>query len=469
MKKLNLFNLAWPIFIETAMFILLGFIDVYILSSYDDLAASSVNTANQTISIVTIVFQILSTAGAVMISQYLGAGKRKDASLVSVLLITSQLFFGVIISVIFLLFNRPVLMLIGADGQILEYASGYLFIVGGTMMFQALMNACAVIIRNHGMTKLPMFVTAGMNVLNTGLDLLTVPTMGVTGAAIATAISRIICSIVLVIILFKKIESQSAFKLLKPFPKKEFLSMLKIGVPSAMETFLYNLSQLAITSIVLYCLSENELIAKTYLQIITMFFYLFSMAIGQASQIMIGHLVGAKEYDEAYRQGLRSYRTALIITVITCIIGIVLRKPLISVFTDNPEVIAIGCTILLMNAFLEFGRTTNLVIINCMRGAGDVYFPAICAVLSNWVISVGCSYLLAVVCGMGIYGLWIALAADECVRGIMMIIRWKSGAWRAKRVVKEPDREESTTNQFVLANEKGAVALSPQKEKDRVA
>ena len=469
MKKLNLFNLAWPIFIETAMFILLGFIDVYILSSYDDLAASSVNTANQTISIVTIVFQILSTAGAVMISQYLGAGKRKDASLVSVLLITSQLFFGVIISVIVLLFNRPVLMLIGADGQILEYASGYLFIVGGTMMFQALMNACAVIIRNHGMTKLPMFVTAGMNVLNTGLDLLTVPTMGVTGAAIATAISRIICSIVLVIILFKKIESQSAFKLLKPFPKKQFLSMLKIGVPSAMETFLYNLSQLAITSIVLYCLSENELIAKTYLQIITMFFYLFSMAIGQASQIMIGHLVGAKEYDEAYRQGLRSYRTALIITVITCIIGIVLRKPLISVFTDNPEVIAIGCTILLMNAFLEFGRTTNLVIINCMRGAGDVYFPAICAVLSNWVISVGCSYLLAVVCGMGIYGLWIALAADECVRGIMMIIRWKSGAWRAKRVVKEPDREESTTNQFVLANEKGAVALSPQKEKDRVA
>lgn len=469
MKKLNLFNLAWPIFIETAMFILLGFIDVYILSSYDDLAASSVNTANQTISIVTIVFQILSTAGAVMISQYLGAGKRKDASLVSVLLITSQLFFGVIISVIFLLFNRPVLMLIGADGQILEYASGYLTIVGGTMMFQALMNACSVIIRSHGMTKLPMFVTAGMNVLNTGLDLIMVPMMGVQGAAIATGVSRIISSIVLLIILFKKIESPSALKLLKPFPRGEFLSMLKIGVPSAMETFLYNLSQLLITSIVLYCLSENELITKTYVQIITTFFYLFAMAIGQASQIMIGHLVGAKEYDEAYRQGLRSYRTALIITVITCIIGIVLRKPLISVFTDNPEVIAIGCTILLMNAFLEFGRTTNLVIINCMRGAGDVYFPAICAVLSNWVISVGCSYLLAVVCGMGIYGLWIALAADECVRGIMMIIRWKSGAWKTKRVVKESDGEESTTNQFVLANEKGAVALSPQKEKDRVA
>ena len=309
-------------------------------------------------------------------------------------------------------------------------------------MFQALMNACAVIIRSHGMTKLPMFVTAGMNVLNTGLDLIMVPMMGVQGAAIATGVSRIISSIVLLIILFKKIESPSALKLLKPFPRGEFLSMLKIGVPSAMETFLYNLSQLLITSIVLYCLSENELIAKTYLQIITTFFYLFAMAIGQASQIMIGHLVGAKRYDEAYRQGFRSYRTAIIITVVTCTIGIFLRKPLLSVFTDNAEVIAIGCTILLMNAVLEFGRTTNIVIIACMRGAGDVYFPTACAVLSNWIISVGCSYLLAVVCGMGIYGLWIALAADECVRGILMIIRWKSGAWKTKRVVKEPDREE---------------------------
>ncbi len=440
MKKLKLFQLAWPIFIETAMFMLLGFIDVYILSNYDDLAASSVNTANQTVSIVTIVFQILSTAGAVMISQYLGAKERRSASLISVLLLTSQVFFGVIISAVFLLFNQPILILVGADGQILDYASRYLSIVGGTMIFQALLNGCSVIIRNHGLTRMTMFVTAGMNVLNTGMDLLLVPSMGVEGAAIATCISRVISSIILVIILFTKIESPSAFKLLKPFPKGEFLSMLKIGIPSALETFLYNLSQLVITSIVLYCLSENELIAKTYVQIITMFFYLFSMAIGQASQIMIGHLVGAKEYDQAYRQGLRSYRTALVITVITCTVGILLRKPLLSIFTDNAEVIAIGSTILLMNAVLEFGRTTNIVVIACMRGAGDVYFPTICAVLSNWIISVAGSYLLAVVFGMGIYGLWIALAADECVRGILMIIRWKSGAWKNKRVVK--DREE---------------------------
>lgn len=59
-KELKLFSLAWYIFIETALFMLLGFIDVFVLSKYDDLAASAVNTANQAVSIVTIVFTVIS-------------------------------------------------------------------------------------------------------------------------------------------------------------------------------------------------------------------------------------------------------------------------------------------------------------------------------------------------------------------------------------------------------------------------
>ena len=84
-KELKLFSLTWPIFIETALFMLLGFIDVFVLSKYDDLAASSVNTANQAISIVTIVFTVISGAGAVLISQYLGAGNKTGASKIAAL------------------------------------------------------------------------------------------------------------------------------------------------------------------------------------------------------------------------------------------------------------------------------------------------------------------------------------------------------------------------------------------------
>ncbi len=443
MKQLKLFNLAWPIFIETALFMLLGFVDVFVLSRYDDLAASAVGTANQAVSIVTIVFTVISGASAVLISQYLGAEKRENASRIAALSLTINFIFGIVISLGLVLFNRQILSFIGAKGQLLELSGQYLSIVGGFIFLQAVLSNASVIIRNHGLTKITMYVTVGMNIVNTGLDVLFVlgllgfPKLGVTGVAIATTFSRIAGMIVLGIVLFTKVEKPSIFKLLKPFPKGDLKDIFKIGIPSALETFLYNLSQLVITSLVLNFLTEAELITKTYVQNITMFFYLFAVAIAQASQIITGHLVGAKKTDEAYRRGFRSYSFALAIAAGICVIGVILRSQLMGIFTADEAVITMGANILLINTVLEFGRTTNLVLIACLRGSGDVYFPTFCAIFSNWLISVLGSYLLAVVFGMGIYGLWIALAADEWIRGVMMILRWKSGKWKAKRVVKE--------------------------------
>lgn len=442
MKKLKLFSLSWPIFIETLLFMLLGFVDVFVLSKYDDLAASSVNTANQAISITTIVFTVISTASAVLISQYLGAKKRENASRIAALSITFHLVFGVLISLVFVLFSKPILSFIGAEGTVLKFASQYLSIVGGFIFLQALLSSMSVIIRNHGMTQISMYVTLGMNIMNTALDVIFVlglfgfPKMGVMGVAIATTFSRIVGTVVLAVVLFKKVEKPSIFKLLKPFPKEDVKDIVKIGVPSAFETFLYNISQIVITSIVLNCLTNAELITKTYVQNITMFFYIFTVAISQASQIITGHLVGAKELDEVKKRAYRYYLYALAITMGISLLGIAFGRQLMGIFTEDTTVIAMGANLFIINIFLEAGRTTNLVIIGCLRGAGDVYFPTICAVFSMILVSTLGSYIFAVVLDMGIYGLWVAIAADEVIRGILMIFRWRSGKWRTKAITK---------------------------------
>lgn len=72
-KRMNLFTLTWPIFIENVLFMLLGFIDIFVLSRYNDVAASAVSAANQIISICNLVFSIISGATAILISQSLGA------------------------------------------------------------------------------------------------------------------------------------------------------------------------------------------------------------------------------------------------------------------------------------------------------------------------------------------------------------------------------------------------------------
>ena len=339
MKKLKLFSLAWPIFIETALFMLLGFVDVFVLSRYNDLAASAVNTANQAVSIVTIVFTVVSGASAVLISQYLGANKRDNASRIAAVSIFFNFVCGLVISAFLIFFSDDILRFIGAEGTILDFGTEYLMIVGGFLFLQAVLSSMSVIIRNHGLTKISMYVTVSMNIMNTVLDIILVPKYGVVGVATATTFSRVIGTIVLAVVLFKKVESIKIFRFLKPFPWKDTKDILRIGVPSALESFLYNLSQVVITSMVLKCLTDNELIAKTYVQNITMFFYIFAVAIGQASQIITGHLVGANEMDKAYKSGMRAYRYAMLITAVACTIGVVFRVPLMDIFTDSKLVI----------------------------------------------------------------------------------------------------------------------------------
>lgn len=441
MKKITLFSLAWPIFIETALFMTLGFVDVFVLSRYNDLAASAVNTANQAISICTLVFTVLSTASAVLISQNLGAGKRQEASRIAALSITFNLLIGIVISLALLIFSKPILAFIGAQGEVLQFADEYMKIVGGFLFTQGLLNALSAIIRNHGYTKPPMYVTVVMNIINTVLDvifvlgLLGAPQLGVKGAAIATSLSRVVGVIALAIVVFTLVEKPSIFKLLKPFPFKDMWQLLKIGVPSAFESFNYNISQIVVTSIVLNCLSDTELITKTYISNISMFFYIFSVSIGQASQIMTGHLCGAKKYDEAYKSGLKAFRCAFIIAMCLEIVGIIFRYNLIGLFTDNQAVIEMGANLIILTIFVEMGRTTNLTIINALRGAGDVFFPTGVAIFSMWIVSTLGSYLLAVPLGLGLNGLWIAFAADECLRGILMLWRWKKGKWKSKALV----------------------------------
>jgi Na+-driven multidrug efflux pump len=115
-------------------------------------------------------------------------------------------------------------------------------------------------------------------------------------------------------------------------------------------------------------------------------------------------------------------------------VGVLLRGSLLTVFTEDKAVIALGANVILINVALEMGRTTNLVVIACLRGTGDVLYPTLCAIFSMIFISTLGSYIFAVVLDMGIYGLWIANALDECFRGVLMLIRWKNGKWRTKSI-----------------------------------
>jgi Na+-driven multidrug efflux pump len=112
------------------------------------------------------------------------------------------------------------------------------------------------------------------------------------------------------------------------------------------------------------------------------------------------------------------------------------RYSIIGMFTDDPDIISVGAGIFLLSIVLEPGRTFNMVVINSLRAAGDARFPVLMGVCSMWGVSVPLAYLLGVHWGVGLLGVWIAFAVDEWLRGILMLLRWRSRVWEKKALVK---------------------------------
>ena len=219
-------------------------------------------------------------------------------------------------------------------------------------------------------------------------------------------------------------------------PVSHLKNLLKIGIPSAGEHLSYNTSQIVITYFIVM-IGTEALTTKVYAQSLMMFIFLFSVAISQGTQIMIGHQIGAGKIEEAYKRCIKSLRLAILISILTAIPIAFFSDTLLGFFTDNPDIIALGGTLILFTVILEPGRSFNLVVINALRAAGDVRFPVYIGILSMWGVSVTVSYVLGIHFGFGLVGVWIAMILDEWLRGIIMLYRWKSRIWVTKSFVHE--------------------------------
>lgn len=440
-EKLTVFNLTWPIFIENLLFMLLGNVDTLMLSRYSDNAVAAVGVSNQIISMMNILFGVLSTGTSILCAQYLGAKERKMATKVVSVSLMTNLAFGIIISLMMFFGGEGILRLMRIRPELLNFGAEYLKIVGGFLFFQSVFMTITAVVRSHGFTKVSMFVTLGINILHVILDYafifgpFGIPVLGVKGVAISTTVCKVVGLIIMVYILITRIERNLTLKSFTHFPKKIFVALLKIGIPTAGEQLSYNLSQLTITFFI-NMLGNEVLTTKAYAQSIIMFTYLFAVAIGQGTEILIGHLVGKNEKEKAYITCLRSLKLAITASLCMGVLFAVFRNQLFHIFTSNKSIIAIGGGVLIVDAILEPGRAFNLVVINSLRASGDVFFPVLMGIISMWGVSVTLSYFFGIHLGFGLVGMWIAFGMDEWLRGILMLWRWRSRKWQSMSFVK---------------------------------
>ena len=438
--KKNLISLIIPIFFELLLVTIVGNIDTIMLGYYSDEAVGAIGGITQLLNIQNVIFSFINMATAILTAQFLGAKDYKRVKQVISVSLVLNVLLGLILGGIYLFFWESLLQKINLPAELIGIGKYYFQMVGGLCILQGIILSCGAILKSHGRPTETLIINVGVNILNIIgntffiFGWLGMPVLGPTGVGISTVISRGIGCVAAFYMMCKYCNFTFKKKYIKPFPFKIVKNILSIGLPTAGENLAWNVGQLMIVAMV-NTMGTTIIASRTYLMLISSFTMTLSIALGQGTAIQVGHLVGAGEIKEVYHKCLKSLKIAFIFAFVTTSLVFLFRKPIMSIFTTNPDIFKASLKIFPLMILLEMGRVFNIVIINSLHAAGDIKFPMFMGITCVFTVAVLFSYLFGISLGWGLAGIWLANAMDEWIRGLAMYFRWKSKKWQNKSFV----------------------------------
>jgi len=206
--------------------------------------------------------------------------------------------------------------------------------------------------------------------------------------------------------------------------------ILEIGLPAATEPVSYQIAQLVINLLII-SIGARALAARTYvLSFVTISSVLWSVALGIGAQIAISHRVGAGKLEEANDQFQRALLCAIAGNGAIALLLALGHEPLLRLLTHDPEIQRIAAPMFALGVLVEMGRAVNIVAGGALRSTGDAGYVALVGSTLMWCVGVPTAFLFGGTLGLGLTGVWLSMALDECVRGVVCYRRWQSGRWR---------------------------------------
>jgi len=430
----TLLTIAWPIFVEQSLRMLIGTMDTFMVSHVSDGAVAALGIANQFVVLALICFNFIGIGASVVITHHVGANDRAGAEKIVTTAIAVNTWIGLIASLTAFFYAAPLLRLMQLPEELMVYAQPFLALMGGTLFLEAMNTSIGASLRAHGYTRDAMVVTVIQNIFNIALScvllfgLFGAPRLGVTGVAIASVASRVIASLILWVLLDRRLRLMLQARDFVDLQFSRIKRILHIGLPAAGEHMSYWVSLMVITSFVAR-LGGDSLATMTYTQNVLRLVILFSMALGLGTEILIGRLIGAGDFEEAYRQVLRSVKTGLLISTSAILLVAATAPQLLGLFSHDATIIAGGVLLLQISILYEPGRVFNIVVINALRATGDARFPIQVAMASQWFLSVPLCWFLGVRLHWGLPAIWGVMLCEEWLRGLLMYRRWTKRSW----------------------------------------
>lgn len=429
--KFGLWILAWPIFIEMFLQFLLGAVDTLMVSRISDDAVAVVGFSNQLFNALTTLFATVASGAGIVIAQKLGSRREEEARTVAVISLKVTALIGLGLSLLLIAIPGPIARMLQLPEELIPLAVTYISIVGGGMILTALMAALSTAIRNTGNTKGPMYIAVTMNIIHIIMNYgfifgeLGFPQLGLTGVAISTVTSRLLATIMLLLIFLGAFERRIGIRDISLFDRKLFKEVLVIGWPLGVNSGSWVFSQLVIYSFIA-TLGSMELAARTYMSTLETFCFLLGFSLALAVQIQIAHLYGAGRTKEAYKAVYRSLAAGLPLVIINTWLLVLFGKQILGLFTQDEGILLICGSLLWLNLALQPAKVLNMTLGNALNAVGDTRYTMYVSLTVMWIVATGCSYVLGISMGWGIAAIYGCMIADEYIRGIFCYIRWRN-------------------------------------------
>jgi len=430
----RLLALAWPMLAEMVLGFAVGMLGLWLASRESDNSSAAFALANQLQAVFFLLFRVIGMGVSVVITQNLGAGKRLAAQATAKAALGASSWLGLITALLVFTGAGSLLELLNAPPAVLLLGRPYLQVLALALLLDAFNASMAAVMRAHLRTRDTMFNILAMHgvhlllclPLMRGAGLL--PALGLVGFALAMALSRLFGLLVHLALWRWRLQIIPSARDWWRLQRSLLRPVLQIGLPGAAENVAYRLAMLASVTVVAG-MGSQSLATQTYAFQLMNVVVLFSVSLGFASEILIGHLVGAGRLREAHRLLRRSLLWGLLMAISMALLVALTAPWTLTLFTHDPQIIASATTLLWLTVLLEPGRTCNIVIINALRATGDARFPVAAGAASMLFVMAGGSWLLGVHFKLGLLGVWIAYGADEWLRGLAMAARWFGHGW----------------------------------------
>lgn len=431
--------LSVPMVLEMVMESVFAVVDVYFVAS---LGPSAVATVGLTESMLTLVYAVgigLAMGTTAMVARRIGEKNRADAAVTAVQAIIVGVLAGIPFAIAGIFYSKELLGLMGADAWAIEHGYRYTrWMLGGNVVIMLLFINNAIF-RGAGDAAIAMRVLWAANAINIILGPSLIkgwgpfPELGIEGAGIATCIGRGSGVVMQLFILFhggrhiKVLRSQ--VRLHAPIMWR----LVRVSMGGIGQFIIATSSWIGLVRIMSE-FGSAALAGYTIAVRIIIFTFMPAWGLSNAAATLVGQNLGAKKPERAERAVWLTGLANMAFMALVAVAYILWNDELVRIFTDDPEVIAIGADCLRIVSYGYILYAWELVMIQAFNGAGDTMTPTWINLVCFWAIEIPVAYLLAFKLGVGTHGVYWSIVIAESIAGLVAILIFRRGKWKTRMV-----------------------------------